>query len=96
RSPEPRPGRIHRVALAASPRQAARALADPRADEVAVSAWRLSDDAGWEGVLDRLTVVLDEPFPDADVPRVRGLCRRAASVVCRNLGQIALAREEGA
>ncbi len=49
-----------------------------------------------EGVLDRLTVVLDEPFPDADVPRVRGLCRRAASVVCRNLGQIDLAREEGA
>lgn len=96
RSPEPRPGRIHRVALAASPRQAARALADPRADEVAVSAWRLPDDAGWEGVLDRLTVVLDEPFPDADVPRVRGLCRRAASVVCRNLGQIDLAREEGA
>ena len=62
----------------------------------AVEAWRLLDDSGsWRGVLPRLLVVLDEVHREGDDRRVRAICRRAAGVVCRNLGQIDIARETG-
>ena len=76
-----------------APAAAERALAAGEL-EVAVYAWRLLDDgAGWEPLLGRLTVVLDEVCRAGDVARVQDIVRRARRVVCRNLGEVALARE---
>ncbi len=41
------------------------------------------------------TVVLDEVCRAGDAERTRALMQRAGRVVCRNLGQVAMARELG-
>ncbi|MDM8300063.1 U32 family peptidase [Collinsella tanakaei] len=86
---------LRTVRLVASPAEAIAALDDADVHEVAVCAWRLPDDPAWEELLPRLTVVLDEVCRAADLPRVRRLCERADAVVCRNLGQLDVARAAG-
>ena len=59
-------------------------------------AWQLMDaDPHDELDLSDATVVLDEVCRAGDAERTRSLMRRAGRVVCRNLGQVALARELG-
>lgn len=64
----------------------------------AVFAHRLleADADAWEPLVPALTVVLDEVARAASAARVGALCRRAATVVCRNLSQIEAARAAGA
>lgn len=61
-----------------------------------VFAWQLmdTDPCGERGLSDA-TVVLDEVCRAVDASRTRSLMRRAGRVVCRNLGQVAMARELG-
>lgn len=84
-----------RLRVAGTPAEAAHALmAGER--EVAVYAWRLLDDAdAWTPLLGRLTVVLDEVCRAVDEGCVRRLMRNTRRVVCRNLGEVALARKLG-
>lgn len=59
-------------------------------------AWDLMDaDPCDELDLSDATVVLDEVCRGGDVERTRSLMQRAGRVVCRNLGQAAMARELG-
>lgn len=59
-------------------------------------AWQLMDaDPHDELDLSDATVVLDEVCRAGDAARTRSLMRRAGCVVCRNLGQVAMARELG-
>ena len=59
-------------------------------------AWQLMDaDPHDELDLSDATVVLDEVCRAGDAERTRSLMRRAGRVVCRNLGQVAMARELG-
>lgn len=59
-------------------------------------AWELMDaDPCDELDLSDATVVLDEVCRAGDVERTRSVMRRAGRVVCRNLGQVAMARELG-
>ena len=59
-------------------------------------AWELMDaDPSDELDLSDATVVLDEVCRGGDVERARSLMQRAGCVVCRNLGQVAMARELG-
>lgn len=59
-------------------------------------AWELMDaDPCDELDLSDATVVLDEVCRGGDVERTRSLMQRAGHVVCRNLGQAAMARELG-
>ena len=59
-------------------------------------AWQLMDaDPHGELDLSDATVVLDEVCRVGDAERTRSLMRRSGRVVCRNLGQVALARELG-
>lgn len=59
-------------------------------------AWELMDaDPCDELDLSDATVVLDEVSRGGDVERTRSLMQRAGRVVCRNLGQAAMARELG-
>ena len=61
-----------------------------------VFAWQLMDiDPCDELDLSDATVVLDEVCRAGDAERTRSLMRRAGRVVCRNLGQVAMARELG-
>lgn len=61
-----------------------------------VFAWRLMDiDPCDELDLSDATVLLDEVCRAGDVERTRSLMRRAGRVICRNLGQVAMARELG-
>lgn len=61
-----------------------------------VFAWQLMDaDPRGERDLSDATVVLDEVCRAADASRICSLMRRAGRVVCRNLGQVAMARELG-
>ena len=61
-----------------------------------VFAWELMDtDPCDELDLSDATVVLDEVCRAGDAERTRSLMRRAGRVVCRNLGQVATARELG-
>ena len=61
-----------------------------------VFAWQLMDtDPYGELDLSDATVLLDEVCRAGDVERTRSLMRRAGRVVCRNLGQVAMARELG-
>ncbi len=61
-----------------------------------VFAWWLMDiDPCDELDLSDATVVLDEVCRAGDASRTRSLMRRAGRVVCRNLGQVAMARELG-
>lgn len=62
-----------------------------------VFAWELMDlDPRDEWDLSDATVVLDEVCRAGDAERTRALMQRAGRVVCRNLGQVAMARELGA
>lgn len=89
-----------RIILVEDPAAASRALELARAglDSVAVRAELLleSGSEAWDGLVPRMTVVLEEVSRAVDEQRQRELCRRAAAVVCRNPSQIAYAREEGA
>ena len=59
-------------------------------------AWELMDaDPCDELDLSDATVALDEVCRTGDAERTRSLMRRAGRVVCRNLGQVAMARELG-
>lgn len=59
-------------------------------------AWELMDqDPRDERDLSGATVVLDEVCRAGDAERTRALMQRAGRVVCRNLGQVAMARELG-
>ena len=61
-----------------------------------VFAWELMDvDPRDERDLSDATVVLDEVCRAGDAERTRALMQRAGRVVCRNLGQVAIARELG-
>ena len=75
------------------------ALTEPTekgASDRMVFAWRLMDaDPRGELDLSDTVVVLDEVCRAADASRTRSLMRRAGRVVCRNLGQVAMARELG-
>lgn len=75
------------------------ALAEPAeqgASAHMVFAWQLMDaDPHDELDLSDATVVLDEVCRAGDAERTRSLMRRAGRVVCRNLGQVAMARELG-
>lgn len=54
-----------------------------------------ADVDAWTRLVPALGVVLDEVSREGDARRQRDLCRRAAFVVCRNLTQVAYAREVG-
>ena len=70
--------------------------AEQRASARMVFAWELMDtDPCDELDLSDATVVLDEVCRASDAERARSLMRRAGRVVCRNLGQVAIARELG-
>lgn len=61
-----------------------------------VFAWELMDlDPRDKWDLSDATVVLDEVCRAGDAERTRALMQRAGRVVCRNLGQVAMARELG-
>lgn len=61
-----------------------------------VFAWQLMDaDPRGELDLSDAIVVLDEVCRTGDADRTRSLMQRAGRVVCRNLGQVAMARELG-
>lgn len=61
-----------------------------------VFAWQLMDaDPRGELDLSDAVVVLDEVYRTGDADRTRSLMQRAGRVVCRNLGQVAIARELG-
>lgn len=76
---------------------AARAAIDGGA-EAYVHAFRILEDGieAWGELLPSVTAVLDEVSRADDEAFQRELCRRARSVVCRNLTQLAFAREAGA
>ncbi len=62
-----------------------------------VFAWELMDvDPRDERDLSDATVMLDEVCRAGDTERTRSLMQRAGRVICRNLGQVAMARELGA
>lgn len=74
----------------------AEVLAKPAAPVRVVFAWQLMDaDPLGECDLSDATVVLDEVCRVGDAARTRSLMRRAGRIVCRNLGQVAIARELG-
>ena len=59
-------------------------------------AWELMDADPYDELdLSDATVVLDEVCRAGDAERTRSLMQRAGRVVCRNLGQVAMARELG-
>lgn len=61
-----------------------------------VFAWQLMDaDPSGELDLSDAVVVLDEVCRTGDADRTRSLMQRAGRVVCRNLGQVVIARELG-
>lgn len=61
-----------------------------------VFAWELMDvDPRDERDLSDATVVLDEVCRAGDAERTRALMQRTGRVVCRNMGQVAMARELG-
>lgn len=61
-----------------------------------VFAWELMDlDPRDEWDLSDATVVLDEVCRAGNAERTRALMQRAGRIVCRNLGQVAMARELG-
>lgn len=72
------------------------ALAEQGASARMVFAWQLMDTDPCDKLdLSDATVVLDEVCRAGDAERTRSLMRRAGRVVCRNLGQVAMARELG-
>ena len=98
-------GRVSITVLVSAPEDAARLLGSvptcaavgPDSCTAAVPAHVLEEDpSAWEGLLPRLTVMLDEACHPAEEPLVRRWCTQAASVICRNLSQVAVARAQGA
>ena len=74
----------------------ARRLRDRGDIDVGAFAWRIAEEApAWEDVLAGLVVVLDETMRPDDAAAVRAWCARARRVVCRNLGEVELARAAG-
>ena len=74
----------------------AESLVGPAAPTRAIFAWQLMDaDPCGEHDLSDATVVLDEVCRMDDAARTRALMQRAGRVVCRNLGQVAMACELG-
>lgn len=84
------------VAVGDVPEAVLAELTEKGASARMVFAWQLMD-AGpcGERDLSHATVVLDEVCRAADASRTRSLMWRAGRVVCRNLGQVAMARELG-
>ena len=71
-------------------------LVECAAPDRVVFAWQLMDaDPRGEFDLSGAAVVLDEVCRLGDAGRTRSLMQRAGRVVCRNLGQVAMARELG-
>ena len=71
-------------------------LVECAAPDRVVFAWQLMDaDPRGEFDLSGAAVVLDEVCRLGDAGRTRSLMQRAGHVVCRNLGQVAMARELG-
>ena len=82
--------------VTSDPDEAVRLLGERGGRTVRVPAHALLEDPPvWEPIIGGMTVVLDDAHRAADAPRVRELCSRAAAVVCRNLGQIDIARAAG-
>lgn len=84
------------IAVAGSAGEARR-LAEAGAAEVAVFEHRIPEEGlgAWARVLPEVTVILDEACRERDLPLVRELCSRAGRAVCRNIGQIDIARACG-
>ena len=88
--------RQNAVFVSDEPQAAAHALDKARdADALVPAHALLEDETAWAPLLPRLTVILDEVNRATDVFRARELCSQAAAVVCRNLGQIEIARAAG-
>ncbi len=84
------------VAVGDVPETALKEPTEKGASARMVFAWQLMDaDPYGERDLSDATVVLDEVCRAVDASRTRSLMRRAGRVVCRNLGQVAMARELG-
>lgn len=84
------------VAVGDVPEAVLAELTEKGASARMVFAWQLMDaDPCGERDLSHATVVLDEVCRAADASRTRSLMWRAGRVVCRNLGQVAMARELG-
>ena len=78
--------------LARTAEEARAALAAGAA--VYAEAWRMADDVpAWEPLRGRLAVMLDETLRPGEEDAVRALIAQAGRAVCRNLSQVALARE---
>ncbi len=91
-APEPRLS-----VLAGDAKTAAALLRDARVERVLVRASTVRENAaGWQDILPRLTVVLDEPARACDEKTARGLMQKAAGVVCRNYAHLEWARAERA
>ncbi len=91
-APEPRLS-----VLAGDAKTAAALLHDARVERVLVRASTVRENAaGWQDMLPRLTVVLDEPARACDEKTARGLMQKAAGVVCRNYAHLEWARAERA
>ncbi len=91
-APEPRLS-----VLAGDAKTAAALLRDARVERVLVRASTVRENAaGWQDMLPRLTVVLDEPARACDEKTARGLMQKAAGVVCRNYAHLEWARAERA
>ncbi|MDY2777948.1 MAG: U32 family peptidase [Collinsella sp.] len=85
-----------RISIVEDPVVAERLLGDGGTEVAVVAERLLEDDADrWDGLLGEITVILDEVARIGDEGRHRELMRRARTVVCRNLTQVAQAREEG-
>ncbi len=83
--------------LAGDAKTAAALLRDARVERVLVRASTVRENAaGWQDMLSRLTVVLDEPARACDEKTARGLMQKAAGVVCRNYAHLEWARAERA
>ncbi len=81
-----------RVPVAMTPREAELLL---KKGEVAAYAWCIAESGkAWEHLLPRLTVILDEMLRSGETEEVLDLARSAARVVCRNVGQVELLREQ--
>lgn len=89
------------VRLVRSPADAARALAvPPSADgtppEAAVAAWVVREDPRlWDGLIERMTVLLDEVARPGDMGFLGELARRARRAIASNIGEVGLARGLG-
>ena len=88
-------GGAARAVLARTPEEARAARA--AGARVYALSWKMAEEPdAWTALAGEVAVVLDEMLHPGEESAVRGLMGRAGAVVCRNLGQVALAREAGA